>query len=1157
MRIARLDLTRYGKFTGTSLDFGLTKPGKPDLHIVYGPNEAGKSTLFAALIDLLFGIDGKSEYNFIHPLASMRIGAAIEVEGALREVVRTKGANGLAGADGLALPEGVFLGELAGLDRASYRTMFSLDDESLEKGGDSILASKGELGQLLFSASAGLASLSQSLATIRAEADAFFKTGGRSHELSELKKRLDVLKKRKEELDTPASAYNKLASARDLANGRYVEAIAERGTTQAALDSVRRRLAAIPRMAELSSVNEKLAAMPDLPIVPAGWADAMPGLTRDEISLEARLASVDAEAKRLADDLDALVVDEPALRLADRIARLGDQRARFVTAAKDLPERRLSLHGQTAAIRRILAFLGKEDEVDPRRLVLDAAATLALRRSIESRSGVDAAVASATAERDAAALAVEDAERESIGSGSSVDLAETAAVLATVRDNDHALRGKAAARALEAQGAILAERVRGLEPWSGTTGDLAAMAVPEAAEVERWKREITAARDAVTKREAEIDELETAWRRSAAEVEAIVATAEPVDDVKAAASRAARDAAWSAHRAILDGKTADAFEIRLREDDAVVAVRIGQTSDLAALNQARRAAMRGADDVARARELLTADLRRVEGIEAAFATALGVMSPSLVDLSPDRFEAWTRRRDRALETRAVVQAAKAELTEAEADRAALRKRLAATLARSGVFIADAANLDEIVALAQGTVDEAAKAVAAAKALTERRREFDRRGDALRKAQDAEVAWRREWKAACAGCWIGATGEPPNVTWVREILPHVTELGSAIDREAGLADRIGKMEEDQTAFGDEVAEVCAALAMEPVASGPLETADAIGQRLRRETLASAARASKAADAKDVAERRASTLEAITAHKVTSDRMTGFFGVDTLDAAMVAMTASRRRDELCLASTRLETEVLGGLGATTLAAAEALLADTDRDRSERELAELQAQSEDDEVRTRALFAERAKAADMLGAVGGDGLVAAIEQERQTLLLEIEEKALAALRLRTGVIAAEQALAAYRESHRSSMMARASEAFRTISRGAYSGLAAQAAKDAEVLIGIGAGGESKMAADMSKGTRFQLYLALRVAGHHEFGRTRRTVPFVADDIMETFDDFRAEEAFRVFAEMGTSGQVIYLTHHRHLCDLAREACPSAQIHELAPTSSFDASR
>ncbi len=130
---------------------------------------------------------------------------------------------------------------------------------------------------------------------------------------------------------------------------------------------------------------------------------------------------------------------------------------------------------------------------------------------------------------------------------------------------------------------------------------------------------------------------------------------------------------------------------------------------------------------------------------------------------------------------------------------------------------------------------------------------------------------------------------------------------------------------------------------------------------------------------------------------------------------------------------------------------------------------------------------------------------------------------------------------------MMSRASAAFRTVSRGNYSGLVAQPGKDGETLIALLAAGGSKSVHDLSKGTRFQLYLALRVAGYHEFVRARSSVPFVADDIMETFDDFRAEEAFRLFADMAGAGQVIYLTHHRHLCDIAKKVCPDARIHKI----------
>ena len=95
--------------------------------------------------------------------------------------------------------------------------------------------------------------------------------------------------------------------------------------------------------------------------------------------------------------------------------------------------------------------------------------------------------------------------------------------------------------------------------------------------------------------------------------------------------------------------------------------------------------------------------------------------------------------------------------------------------------------------------------------------------------------------------------------------------------------------------------------------------------------------------------------------------------------------------------------------------------------------------------------------------------------------------------------------------------------------------------------AGGGAKLAADLSKGTRFQLYLALRIAGYHELAQSRTPVPFIADDIMETFDDDRSAEAFSLLSDMSRTGQVIYLTHHRHLCDIARSVCPQVQVLDL----------
>jgi uncharacterized protein YhaN len=71
--------------------------------------------------------------------------------------------------------------------------------------------------------------------------------------------------------------------------------------------------------------------------------------------------------------------------------------------------------------------------------------------------------------------------------------------------------------------------------------------------------------------------------------------------------------------------------------------------------------------------------------------------------------------------------------------------------------------------------------------------------------------------------------------------------------------------------------------------------------------------------------------------------------------------------------------------------------------------------------------------------------------------------------------------------------------------------------------------------------------VAGYHEFARAHAPAPFLADDIMETFDDFRAEEAFRLLAGMAATGQVIYFTHHRHLCEIAKAVEPTTIVHDL----------
>ncbi|MEZ5599737.1 MAG: AAA family ATPase [Candidatus Competibacteraceae bacterium] len=90
MKIEHLYLKAFGAFSERRLDF----TGGPDFHVIYGPNEAGKSTTLRALIGLLFGIEERTADDFVHSKPNLRIGAALATADAGRlAIMRRKGAS--------------------------------------------------------------------------------------------------------------------------------------------------------------------------------------------------------------------------------------------------------------------------------------------------------------------------------------------------------------------------------------------------------------------------------------------------------------------------------------------------------------------------------------------------------------------------------------------------------------------------------------------------------------------------------------------------------------------------------------------------------------------------------------------------------------------------------------------------------------------------------------------------------------------------------------------------------------------------------------------------------------------------------------------------------------------------------------------------------
>ncbi len=1152
MRLRRLRLPRYGLFTGAEIDFGARSDGAPDLHIVYGPNETGKSTALSAYLDLLFAIEHRTRYAFLHRFDAMRVEADVEIGGEVRRFARIKRRRDTL-LDGRDRPvaDDAFAAALGGMDRAAYKTMFSLDDDTLEAGGEEILESEGRLGQLLFAGGAGLVELGATLRKLRDESDAFRKGRARNTKLHELKSALNDIAERRKILDVAAHEYVRLIETRDAAQNAYDGIVAEIGRLETRRKDAQRRLRALPALADIRRLRGELAGLEALPEPPPEWSRRIGELVVSEPRLAARIEEREKTQARLAAERDAIPADDAVLEAADAIAALDF--SRLETAEDDLPRRREALEQDKGRIAAFLRRLDRPAGADPAALVVPAAVAGALGELIERRAAIEERLKTA-ANESAEARAEHERAAERIGaradpdSDARFDLLK-AALAAARRDDSHV---HAELRADERR--RLEDRLRTqaaqLHPCAGDPAALAAVRAPEDAELAAWKERLDAAEADLARLETERARLAAERKKHEAALENARAEAGIADDAEANALRAARDEAWTRHRAALDGATADAFEARMTDYDSAADRRLAQAAALAEIRGAAGDARATAAGIERNDAQRAAASARRDGVRTEIAAAVRAMnSAGAAELPPDiplaKLAGWVARRAEIMETLAKLDEENAAAERARKTAERLRARLAGALSAVGaVFSPDAAAAE----LAEAAQEAASAAEAARKALERAAAERDRREAERRRARAEDEAWREAWTAALARCWMRDIHPEPSATEVRALLRDSAALEAAAESHADLAHRIAAMERDRAVFADGVRALAERLGEDFDPARAHAQARAFERRLADAKTAAAKREDLRNKGAAAAEECAAARRELAELRAEAGRMYEAFGVDSLLAVQERLQAVARRAELRKEAAARETRLVEDMNAASLADAQAALAGGDAEALEARIEDAAARIEDATARRQEKFHELQTAGDDLAAIGGDDAAARLESERRAIILEIEDRARNYMRMRLGAKAAELALDAWREEHRGAMMKGASEAFRTISRGAYARLAARLTGKGEVLIGVPAdGGGDKLASEMSKGARFQLYLALRVAGYLEFVRQHGPVPFIADDILETFDDFRAEEAFRLFAEMATEGQTIYLSHHRHLCGIAREVCPSVRIHEL----------
>ena len=273
MRIDELRLMAFGPFTDLALDLS---GGRQGFHLIYGANEAGKSSALRALRYLLYGIPERSTDNFIHPYSKMRLGAAIRSsKGQVFEFVRRKGrVNTLRTADDDSLLEETDLQQyLSGVNADLFVTMFGIGHEDLVQGGQDIIRGGGEVGRLVFSAGSGIVNLREIQNEIQEKADQLFRPSGQKQKINATLGQLKNNRKELREAQLPGQEWVKHDEALRAALTRKDIVETELILQQKKLSRLQRIREALPLIAKRRELTEELKNFASAVLLPQDFPE--------------------------------------------------------------------------------------------------------------------------------------------------------------------------------------------------------------------------------------------------------------------------------------------------------------------------------------------------------------------------------------------------------------------------------------------------------------------------------------------------------------------------------------------------------------------------------------------------------------------------------------------------------------------------------------------------------------------------------------------------------------------------------------------------------------------------------------------------------------------------------------------------------------------
>ncbi len=378
MKLLTLDCIAFGCFTDEKLDF--SDPGR-NFHVIYGPNEAGKSTALRALTGLLYGIPVKTSDSFVHDMKDLRISGELERSDGLRfTFVRRKGnRDTLLDVEGRPLPDARLLEFLDGVSEEVFVTMFRLDHASLVQGGNDLLAGKGDVAQSLFEAGTGITGLRQVLAGLDAETDQLFRPRSTTAPINRSLDAYEAARKRSRELSVPPRKWTEKSAALKMEEEKLQGLKTRLSDLRARKERLNRFLLALPHVTRRDELLLELGTLGTVTLLPESAPRDRDDAQRRSRDAQGRNEKAQEKLVALRAELEKLESPQELLAEESAIASVYERLDSYRKAVRDLPKVRAEQQQLENRARTILS------EVKPGSALAEAEA---LRLTVVQRSRI-------------------------------------------------------------------------------------------------------------------------------------------------------------------------------------------------------------------------------------------------------------------------------------------------------------------------------------------------------------------------------------------------------------------------------------------------------------------------------------------------------------------------------------------------------------------------------------------------------------------------------------------------------------------------------------------------------------------------------------------------------------------------------------------------